>query len=222
MCFHKRLLFACSHYAWLMTPESIIPCGVERRFMRGAAIESDNDRCGQMWSHGFYTIKVGDDCRSCVDKKRRRESRIVEVKEVIRSLRVNLERMGSGGGLGHGGVDEECGYDNDEEEGEEEKGREEWGLTVRSKNSDSTRTSGATGLDLTSSPGGWSKTGTGDTSLSLDSEHKRDRGLAKESLMEDENDEDEIENERMEEVSFVFDPQRCTLVFSPAVTTVEV
>ncbi|KAK0723984.1 hypothetical protein B0T21DRAFT_265576, partial [Apiosordaria backusii] len=80
MCFHKRLLFTCSHYAWLTTPQSVVPCEVERRFIRG-------EGCNQIWSHGFYTIRVGKDCVSCERKRRRRASKIGEVKEVIRSLR---------------------------------------------------------------------------------------------------------------------------------------
>ncbi|KAK4674128.1 putative endonuclease lcl3 [Podospora pseudopauciseta] len=215
MCFHKRILFACSHYAWLTTPEATIPCEVERRFLRGGMPESDNDNehetmsetgggfdkqnllpeegCNQMWSHGFHTVKVGEDCRSCVYKRRRKESMIGEVKEVIKSLRVNLERITTGAELGQEIGDEENNSFDEEDD---------WGLTVRSKNSDSTRNSaGTTGLELTSSPGGSSETtDTGDTSLSLDGE--RDHGLVKEPLLgSDDGDDDdgESEHERMEE-----------------------
>ncbi|KAK4195785.1 hypothetical protein QBC40DRAFT_343221 [Triangularia verruculosa] len=251
MCFHKRLLFACSHYAWLTTPESIVPCEVEKRFTRGCvagyngnpdgdANDSENETmselcgdtsslpqptpaasgpeegCNQMWSHGFFTTRVGEDCQSCVRKSRRRQSKISEAREVIRALKTNLEKMTSGELF-------YCPDENDDSndlEGGGDERREDWGLTVRSQNSDSTRTSAGIGLEssFTSSPRRSSKTDTVDTSVSLDYRSEKDLGLVEECLV----DESESKNERMEEVSFVFDPRQCKLLFSPAVTAVEV
>ncbi|KAK4181194.1 hypothetical protein QBC36DRAFT_175818 [Triangularia setosa] len=219
MCFHKRFLFACSHYAWLTTPESVRPCEVERRFIRGATMIGCKG-CTQMWSHGFYTIRVGGDCQGCVSKRRRTESTIGEVREVIRALRTNLGRMTTSREACHDRNKKNEGLD-DEEEGEEgEEGREhDWRLMVRSKNSDLTRTlGGTTGLDLTSSPGWSSKTDTRDTSLSLDYEDGKDHGLVREHLPGEDGDDEESENERMEEVSFVSDTQQRTSLCSQVVT----
>lgn len=142
---------------------------------------------------------------------------IGEVKEVIKSLRVNLERIMMGVELGQEIGDEENNSFDEEDD---------WGLIVRSKNFDLMRNLvGMMGLELMFLFGGLSEIiGMGDILLLLDGE--RDYGLVKEFLLGsddgDDDDDGESEYERMEEVSFVFDFQWCVLVFFFVVVVVGV
>ncbi|AEO65462.1 uncharacterized protein THITE_27672, partial [Thermothielavioides terrestris NRRL 8126] len=80
MCFHRRVVFGCGHHAWQGLTR---PCEREKAFNRG---EVDTG-CSVMWSHGFDTTRVQEDCAKCKDTKAGQEFRLGVVKEQIKALK---------------------------------------------------------------------------------------------------------------------------------------
>ncbi|KAL2129850.1 hypothetical protein VTI74DRAFT_7216 [Chaetomium olivicolor] len=83
MCYHRRLLFACAHYAWLNLTRA---CAVEASFCRGEA----DVGCAVKWSHGFDTIRVQRHCPRCVAARTDDDFRLGVVKEQIQVLKEQL------------------------------------------------------------------------------------------------------------------------------------
>ncbi|KAL2024170.1 hypothetical protein VTK56DRAFT_9326 [Thermocarpiscus australiensis] len=86
MCFHKRLIFGCGHYAWLGISR---PCEVEQSFNRG---EVDTG-CNAMWSHGYDAIRVQKDCPRCAKLKKRQELRLGVVKERLKAIKEQVKQI---------------------------------------------------------------------------------------------------------------------------------
>ncbi|KAK4103072.1 SNase-domain-containing protein [Parathielavia hyrcaniae] len=117
MCFHRRLVFSCSHHAWLGVTQ---PCSVEKAFDRGEA----DTGCGARWSHGFDTVRVQQQCAGCVQARAGAEYRFGVVREQLRVIREHLElikgvTVGEQGedGKGEGEAEKEK-KDGEREEGE--------------------------------------------------------------------------------------------------------
>ncbi|KAJ4290128.1 putative endonuclease lcl3 [Collariella sp. IMI 366227] len=83
MCYHRRLLFACSHYAWLNLTR---PCVVEKSFSRGKT----DVGCAVKWSHGFDTIRVQKDCPKCAATREDDSFRLSVIKDQIQALKEQL------------------------------------------------------------------------------------------------------------------------------------
>ncbi len=86
MCFHKRLVFACNHHAWLNLKR---PCALEESFNRG---EVDMG-CTVKWSHGFDTISIQACCRKCIRVQASHKNRLSEAKEKIKALKAKLKTI---------------------------------------------------------------------------------------------------------------------------------
>ncbi|KAK4240670.1 hypothetical protein C8A03DRAFT_31160, partial [Achaetomium macrosporum] len=83
MCFHKRLLFGCSHYEWLGLTR---PCELEESYNRGEVQVG----CSVKWSHGFDTIRIEDKCPECAEKGANDNYRLGVLKEQIKVLKEHL------------------------------------------------------------------------------------------------------------------------------------
>lgn len=93
MCFHRRLVFGCAHYAWLGITQ---PCKIEAAFDRG---ETDTG-CDVKWSHGYDTIRVQTKCLACIQAQEGTNFRLGIVKEQLKVLKEHLalikgEQLGS-------------------------------------------------------------------------------------------------------------------------------
>jgi hypothetical protein len=86
MCFHRRLVFACSHYAWLGLTR---PCELEQSFDRGDV----DTGCSAMWSHGFDTVRVQDNCARCTKAQKSHSYRFGIVKDQIAVLKEHLRMI---------------------------------------------------------------------------------------------------------------------------------
>lgn len=86
MCFHRRLVYTCSHHVWLQITR---PCAAEESFHRG---EADTGCCVR-WSHGFDTVRVQIPCPACVAQQTVHTSRLGAVKDQIRALKEQLKTM---------------------------------------------------------------------------------------------------------------------------------
>ncbi|GAB1311417.1 putative endonuclease lcl3 [Madurella fahalii] len=84
MCFHRRLIFGCSHFVWLGILE---PCENEKAFQRGGLDVS----CDVMWSHGYGTIRVPQKCPKCMTVITIDKSRLGEIKSRIKTLKNKLD-----------------------------------------------------------------------------------------------------------------------------------
>ncbi|KAK4154648.1 hypothetical protein C8A00DRAFT_14222 [Chaetomidium leptoderma] len=84
MCFHKRLVFACSHHAWLGVTQ---PCELEEAFNRREV----NTGCSVMWSHGYDTIRIQAKCPKCAKTQAGHGFRFGIVKDRIKVLKEHLE-----------------------------------------------------------------------------------------------------------------------------------
>lgn len=86
MCFHSRVVFSCGHHEWR---DIISPCQVEREFDKGLRDEG----CSEMWSHGFYTIRVTQqDCKGCAERYSKVSDKFTAIKERLQTLREDIER----------------------------------------------------------------------------------------------------------------------------------
>ncbi|KAL2119005.1 hypothetical protein VTJ04DRAFT_5964 [Mycothermus thermophilus] len=88
MCYHRRLVFTCMHYAWQAGPPTQ-PCERERAFQNGE-VETG---CDERWSHGYDTVRVRSPCEACEKQKAEDARRVAAVKEKIREVRVEIERV---------------------------------------------------------------------------------------------------------------------------------
>ncbi|KAK3903244.1 hypothetical protein C8A05DRAFT_14784 [Staphylotrichum tortipilum] len=86
MCFHKRLVFACNHHAWLNLTR---PCALEQSFNRG---EVDTG-CDFKWSHGFDTISIQGSCSKCARVQASHKTRLSKAKEKIKALKAKLKTI---------------------------------------------------------------------------------------------------------------------------------
>jgi hypothetical protein len=83
MCFHKRLLFGCSHYEWLGLTRA---CELEESYNRGEV----HVGCSVRWSHGFDTVRIEEKCPKCAEKDASDNHRLAVLKEKIKVLKENL------------------------------------------------------------------------------------------------------------------------------------
>lgn len=84
MCFHRRLVFSCSHHAWLSLTKR---CETEESFERG-----DIDTgCSIRWSHGYDTVRVQDKCTKCAGTQQGDSYRFGVVKDQIQALKEHLK-----------------------------------------------------------------------------------------------------------------------------------
>ncbi|KAK4170414.1 hypothetical protein QBC43DRAFT_182002, partial [Cladorrhinum sp. PSN259] len=79
MCFHNRVVFRCNHWCFLDLSR---PCPAEQSFSRGEV----KTGCSHMWSHGFDTIRVGENCTKCDATIRKETYKLGLVKEQLRFL----------------------------------------------------------------------------------------------------------------------------------------
>ncbi|KAK4131737.1 hypothetical protein BT67DRAFT_444524 [Trichocladium antarcticum] len=86
MCYHSRLVFGCSHHAWLGVSR---PCELEKAFGRGEV----NTGCSTKWSHGFDTTRIPQKCRRCVRSEARQGYRLSVVKNQIKALKEQLQMI---------------------------------------------------------------------------------------------------------------------------------
>lgn len=86
MCFHRRLVYTCSHHVWLQITR---PCAAEESFDRGEA----DTGCGVRWSHGFDTVRVQIPCPACVAQHTAHTSRLGAVKDQIKALKEQLKTI---------------------------------------------------------------------------------------------------------------------------------
>jgi hypothetical protein len=84
MCFHRRLVFSCSHYAWLGVTQ---PCAVEESF-NNHVIDTG---CSVRWSHGHDTIRTQAKCPKCADAEESHNFRFGIVKDQIKVLKEHLK-----------------------------------------------------------------------------------------------------------------------------------
>ncbi|KAK3311140.1 uncharacterized protein B0T15DRAFT_520560 [Chaetomium strumarium] len=83
MCFHKRLLFGCSHYEWLSLTRA---CELEESYNRGEVQVG----CSVRWSHGFDTVRVDEKCPKCAERDASDNYRLGVLKEQIKVLKEHL------------------------------------------------------------------------------------------------------------------------------------
>ncbi|KAK4033999.1 hypothetical protein C8A01DRAFT_39517 [Parachaetomium inaequale] len=83
MCFHRRLVFACSHHAWLGLTR---PCELEQSFDRGDV----DTGCSARWSHGFDTVRMQAKCPRCTKTQEGHRFRFGIVKDQIAVLKEHL------------------------------------------------------------------------------------------------------------------------------------
>jgi hypothetical protein len=140
MCFHRRLVFTCSHHAWGGLTQ---PCVVEKAFDSSERDEG----CGVRWSHGIDTVRIQTKCPACVRTQADDKYRFGVVKEQIKVLKEHLELIR--------GVDGDGEKEKDVEKEEDVKGEEDASLSS---------SSAASGSSSSDSVGGGSED-TGDTSL---------------------------------------------------------
>ncbi|KAH6854622.1 hypothetical protein B0I37DRAFT_441600 [Chaetomium sp. MPI-CAGE-AT-0009] len=86
MCFHRRLVFDCSHHAWLGITQR---CEVEEAFDRGEY----NVGCSVRWSHGYGTIRIQLKCPRCTMQQKGDGSRLSLVKDQIKALKEQLKAI---------------------------------------------------------------------------------------------------------------------------------
>jgi hypothetical protein len=84
MCFHHRLVFSCSHHAWLGVTQ---PCAVEESF-NNYVIDTG---CNVRWSHGYDTIRTQAKCRKCSNTEKGHSFRFGIVKDQIKVLKEHLK-----------------------------------------------------------------------------------------------------------------------------------
>ncbi|KAK4142609.1 uncharacterized protein C8A04DRAFT_13066 [Dichotomopilus funicola] len=84
MCFHRRLVFTCSHHAWLNLTKA---CDTEASFERG----NTDTGCSIRWSHGYDTIRVQDKCAKCAGTQQGDSYRFGVVKDQIQALKEHLK-----------------------------------------------------------------------------------------------------------------------------------
>jgi hypothetical protein len=84
MCFHRRLVFSCSHHAWLGVTQ---PCAIEESF-NNHVIDTG---CSVRWSHGYDTIRTQAKCPKCANTEEGYSFRFGIVKDQIKVLKEHLK-----------------------------------------------------------------------------------------------------------------------------------
>jgi hypothetical protein len=86
MCFHKRIVFLCSHFGWA---DEIRACDTQKSFLNG----SKKVECETMWSHPLHSIKAQKNCKVCAAKQEKTDATVSTLKERLRALSETVARL---------------------------------------------------------------------------------------------------------------------------------
>ncbi|TVY48724.1 hypothetical protein LOCC1_G002319 [Lachnellula occidentalis] len=86
MCYHKRIVFLCSHFGWA---NEVRPCETQKGFLNG----SHSNLCEIMYAHPLQSIRVQSNCKACAAKQSKTDTTMCTVKEKLRALSESVARL---------------------------------------------------------------------------------------------------------------------------------
>ena len=86
MCYHKRIVFLCSHFGWA---HEIRPCDTQKAFLDG----SQSKECEIMCAHPLQSIRVQANCKACAAKQMKTDTTMCTVKDRLRALTETVARL---------------------------------------------------------------------------------------------------------------------------------
>ncbi|KAE9372241.1 hypothetical protein N431DRAFT_456979 [Stipitochalara longipes BDJ] len=86
MCWHRRIIYSCNHYAW---GAEITPCALEKLYRAGEWSET----CDTMNSHPLHSLTTQKPCKKCERRKVKLEGTMSRLRLLMKQLNESVSKL---------------------------------------------------------------------------------------------------------------------------------